>query len=281
LTCPPLICTVRACRRPLTRNGQTCRCERGHSFDIARDGYVNLLQPQDKRSRTAGDSREVVDARALLLGAGIGSRNLSLTLGVVEPLLSNRSPSVVVDLGCGSGEALGQLVSARGQSCGIGIDLSTAAAARAARRFRTESQLTWVVANADRNVPLADASVDLVLSIQGRRNPDECRRILVDRGRLLVSVPAPDDLIELREYVQGVRAERDRVRHLIEAHEPGFCVVGRTRISERHTLARDALVTLLRGTYRGTRTKQSERVASLEQLAVTLASEVVLFQKRM
>jgi 23S rRNA (guanine745-N1)-methyltransferase len=284
---PPLLCTVRGCRRPLIRERQAFRCDRGHSFDIARDGYVNLLQPQDRRSHHAGDSREAVEARAALLHDGIGAANLRAIVSSAALPLTRTLP-VVVDLGSGSGEVLRMFAELR-PICGIGIDLSTAAAAHSARRARPTpdataagpddipGELTWVVANADRGLPLADASADLVRTIQGRRNPLECGRVLAECGRLLVSVPAPDDLVELREAVQGAGTRRARVEDLIRTHERWFRVVERQRLYEHHSLNRSGLENLLKSTYRGSRASQSSRVADLESLDVTLASDVVIF----
>src|SRR4051812_46772176 len=69
---PPLACSVRDCGLPLSRQLRTWTCGRGHSFDLARAGYVNLLQPQDRRSAYAGDQADAVAARARLLDNGIG-----------------------------------------------------------------------------------------------------------------------------------------------------------------------------------------------------------------
>ena len=69
---PPLACTVRECGLFLERQGRTFACVRGHSYDVARAGYVTLLQPQDRKSREAGDRREAIEARARLLAAGVG-----------------------------------------------------------------------------------------------------------------------------------------------------------------------------------------------------------------
>ena len=52
-----LRCTVRGCALPLTRVESRWACEKNHSFDITRHGWVNLLQPQDKRSKQPGDMR--------------------------------------------------------------------------------------------------------------------------------------------------------------------------------------------------------------------------------
>ncbi len=65
-----LLCTVRGCGEPLRRSGGSWSCARGHSFDVAKRGYVNLLQPQDRRSLDAGDSAAVVAARRRLAAAG-------------------------------------------------------------------------------------------------------------------------------------------------------------------------------------------------------------------
>jgi 23S rRNA (guanine745-N1)-methyltransferase len=249
-------------------------CARGHSFDVARAGYVNLLQPQDRRSRAPGDSKAAVEARAALLAAGIGQvivdefvQRAAVTLG---------DDALVVDLGSGGGEALAQLARLR-PIAGVGIDLSVAAVEHAARRF---PGLTWVVANADRRLPLLERSVDLVLSLHGRRNPAECARILTAGGFLLVGVPAHDDLIELRALVQGAGVERERADTLVALHAPFFTLVERSSVRDRHQLDREALLDLLRATYRGERASLAGRVAALASLEVTLASEFFLFAPR-
>lgn len=272
----PLSCTVRGCAEPLLRRGRAYVCVRGHAYDIARSGYVNLLQPQDRRSLSAGDSREAVDARAELISEGIGRSVIDAVVARSLSLAFETSPPVVVELGSGSGETLGTLASARA-TAGIGIDLSTAAAAHAVRHFPA---VTWVVANADRRLPLLDASVDLVLSVHARRNPEECRRILRPRGFLLVAIPAADDLIELREAVQGGALERDRVASLVAEHDLHFSVVERATVRQQLNLDRPALVKLLRGTYRGERLSESARVQGLDRLLVTLASDIIVFEPR-
>src|SRR5690606_1269304 len=150
----PLACTVRGCGRALARHDRTFACPAGHAYDVARSGYVNLLQPHDRRSPAPGDSREAVEARARLVSAGVGRRLVDAVVERVSRLALGDSP-VVAALGSGIGDALGALADTRPVN-GVGIDLSAAAADRAARRF---PRLTWVVANADRRLPLLDRSV--------------------------------------------------------------------------------------------------------------------------
>jgi 23S rRNA (guanine745-N1)-methyltransferase len=250
------------------------RCARGHSYDIARSGYVNLLQPQDKRARSAGDSREAVSARARLLAQGVGARILEACARRAADLDLPADP-VVVDLGSGTGDLLAALARLRPIN-GIGIDLSTDAADHAARRH---PGLTWVVANADRTLPLLDRTVDLVVSVHGRRNPKGCARVLALHGFVLVAVPAPDDLIELRGAVLGRTIERDRVSGLIPEYEQDFELVDRTVAREHQHLDRDGIEDLLRISYRGARTSRVQQLQALEELDVTLASEILVFRR--
>jgi 23S rRNA (guanine745-N1)-methyltransferase len=270
----PLACTVRDCGLLLERDGRSLVCRRGHSYDVARSGYVNLLQPQDRRSLAAGDTPAAVEARARLLASGVGRGVLDAFVHRAAAIELPKT-ACVIDLGSGSGDALASLATMRPID-GVGIDLSAPATEHAARRFPA---LTWVVANADRSLPLLDASVDLVLSLHGRRNPAECARVLTSAGFLLAGVPAHDDLIELRASVLGHALEHDRAAALIAELASFFSLVDRAGARERHLLERDALKDLLRATYRGVRTSAAARIDALERLQVTLASDFFLFRR--
>jgi 23S rRNA (guanine745-N1)-methyltransferase len=269
VTAAVLACSVRGCGLPLQPNAGALICARGHSYDIARSGYVNLLQPQDRRSRSAGDSTAAVEARSRLIASGVGRAVID---GVIEQAaaLDLTGGAAVVDLGAGSGETLGALAERR-PIAGVGIDLSPAAVTVAAKRYPA---LTWIVANADRRLPILDGSVELVLSVHGRRNPGECARILTRPGYLVAAVPAADDLVELREIVQGRRVERERAASLEEEHGATFRPIARAVVRETRRLSHDQLLDLLRGTYRGARTSAAGRVEALESLGVTLASDI-------
>lgn len=265
-----LACTVRDCGEPLGRLERTWRCPRGHAFDVARRGQVNLLQPQDRRSQAAGDPAEAVAARARLLDAGVGA---ALLEAVADELASESGP--IVDLGCGTGHLLGGL--GPGGPARIGIDLSAPAIDLAARRF---PDVAWVVANADRRLPLVSGRISAVLSVHGRRNPAEVARVLAPGGRFLVAVPAPDDLAELRAVALGAAPARDRVPDLLAELDPWFALGARRTVRTTHRLERPALLDLLHGTYRGERASVDSRCAGLDVLEVTLASELCAFSLR-
>lgn len=260
---------------PLDRGDRRYVCARGHSYDIARSGYINLLQPQDRRSLTAGDASTVVEARARLFAAGVGR---SLIEAVRQRFASGKLPddAAVADLGSGSGDALATCV-ASSTATGLGIDLSVAAGRHAARRFPA---LTWVIANADRGLPLTDNRMAFLMSLHARRNPAECARVLAPDGLLFVAVPAPDDLIELRSLVQGKAIERSRIEAVLNDHERLFKAIEQFSTRGHHQLGRESLLDLLHITYRGARTSTNARVAMLSSMDVTVASDCVVFQRR-
>src|SRR5438093_4641528 len=97
-----LACPVHGCRARLERLSAAFLCPRGHSFDVARGGYLNLLQPQDRRSRKPGDSTAVVEARRRWLARGLTD---PLLLALREEIDRFRLPAApaVLDAGCGDG----------------------------------------------------------------------------------------------------------------------------------------------------------------------------------
>lgn len=267
-----LLCTVRRCGEPLTADHRSYRCPSGHSFDVARSGYVNLLQPQDSRSAVPGDSRTAVEARRRLADAGRLEPFASELVALVRELFP-RGRLSILDVGCGEGTFLNRLCRET-DSSGDGLDLSTTAVDMAARRYPDQR---WIVGNADRGLPFEGASFDLVLSITARRPGSEVRRVLAPHGRFVVAVPAPDDLAELRREVLGVAAERDRSDVVHADVGAVFTLERRQRIAERALLDASAIEDLLASTYRGARASQRERVAGLGPLEVTQSRDVFVF----
>lgn len=252
-----LLCPVRACGAPLERRERSWACPRGHSFDIARAGYCNLLQPQDRKSKNPGDPKEAALARRRFLEAGHGDF-------LLRALQEEIQGTTVLDVGCGEGFFLGSLSKGREAH---GVDLSVPAIDLAARRW---PEVNWWVVNADRSLPFADGSFDTALSIAGRRPAAELRRVV--KGRLLVAVPGEDDLIELREAVLGEGRLLGRVEKTV-AELAGFFELEshRTVRSVETVNAQDALA----ATYRGARQSQQKMLGEME---VTLSFDLLRFK---
>jgi 23S rRNA (guanine745-N1)-methyltransferase len=264
-----LICTVRDCRAPLAADGRRYVCAHRHSFDLARSGYLNLLQPQDRRSKNPGDSAEAVAARRRFLDRGHAAPLREAFLGLVAPYAAG----TVLDAGCGEGHYLGAMAT-RFPIEAEGLDLSVPALELAARRYPS---CRFVVANADRLLPYADESFALITSITARMNAPEFRRILAPAGWLVVAIPAPDDLLELRAALLGQGLERDRVQRTVETFRPGFTLQRQERLHHLARLDPVSIADLLASTYRGLRAREREKVAALGAMEVTLALDVLVF----
>jgi len=244
----------------LAREPGRLLCPRGHSFDIARSGYINLLQPQERRSKAPGDTTAAAAARRRLHERGVTE---PLLQGLAQMLAASPA-DVVLDAGCGDGFYLGSLARLTGFEA-HGVDISTPAVDAAARRY---PECEWVVANADRFLPYSDSSFSIVLSITARMNSGEFRRVLREGGRLMVALPAPDDLIELR----GVG--RDRVARTVETFAPDFMLAERRRVTGAADLDAAAIHDVLHSIYRPMRSRP------LEAMRVTFSLDLLLFAIR-
>ncbi|GGN16493.1 23S rRNA (guanine745-N1)-methyltransferase [Actinoplanes campanulatus] len=172
------------CREPLSRQERALRCPRRHSFDMARQGYVDLSAG---RLPHTGDTAEMVADRAAFLSAGHYRF-------IAEALAAHRAEGLVVDAGTGTGDYLAHFLEGSPGATGLGLDVSKPALRRAAKAHpRAAAALTdlW------RPLPVADATAAVILNVFAPRNGPEYRRILRPDGLLLVVTPAADHLTEL------------------------------------------------------------------------------------
>jgi 23S rRNA (guanine745-N1)-methyltransferase len=267
-----LLCTVRTCGAPLSAGARQFVCERGHAFDVSRSGYVNLLQPQDRRSRVPGDTPDAVAARRRFLDRG----HAAPLVRAIVALLPLADGDALLDAGCGEGHHLAAFRE-RWNVEAHGIDISVAAIELAARRWR---DCTWIVANADRFLPYAEGSFAAVTSITARLNAPEFRRVLRGDGTLLVAIPAPDDVIELRSAILGEGVERDRVERTVEIFAEHFTLARHERIRHVAHLDRESIADVMASSYRGLRTRERERLAGIEEQDVTMSRDVLLFRAK-
>jgi 23S rRNA (guanine745-N1)-methyltransferase len=193
--------------------------------------------------------------------------------GVVD-LVRVGGRDAVLEVGCGEGQHLARIAEQTGCE-GHGLDISVAAIDAAARQHPRQR---WVVANADRFLPYAGGSFRVVLSLTSRLNGAEFRRVLGGDGRLLVAVPGPDDLVELRRAALGEGGLRDRAAHAVATLGPRFVLVRRTSV--RHVVRLDgaAAADAMIGAYRALRTRERARLTSIGEVDVTLSRDVLVFR---
>lgn len=182
------------CGGALERGGGCYRCHAGHSFDAAREGYVNLLPANRRHSKTPGDDKEMAAARARFLEGGwYGPLRVALC-GLVERYAP--APPVLLDAGCGEGwytQALAEAAAAKGGRT-AGVDLSKPSVKRAARRCPAGEFAVGTVYH----LPVADASVDVLVDCFSPLAAEEFARVLRPGGTFLYVVPGPRHLWELK-----------------------------------------------------------------------------------
>lgn len=208
--------------QPLTREQGSWRCPAGHSFDIARQGYINLLPVQNKRSKDPGDSNEMVLARQEFLNAGHYKPIADAVSDLVNASAASDRTVNILDAGCGEGYYLRELTKSRLINNGsrlhlTGVDISKWAVMAAARQ---EKNAVWIVGS-NANLPLLPASQDVILCMFGFPVYPEFSRVLTAQGILIKVDAGPDHLIELREIIYpSIKAHNQS-----ENTPPGFTLL--------------------------------------------------------
>ncbi len=186
-------------------------CGRGHSFNIARQGYVSLTS--GRGGPGTGDSAAMVMAREAFLGNG-HYQPVADTLSAQAARSDRGGPGLVLDLAGGTGYYLARVLDALGARLGACVDLSAPALRRAARVHPRAAALG---ADAWGPLPLASGSAALVLSVFGPRNAAEIRRVLAPDGALIIATPGADHLHELRRPLGLIGVDEHKTARLADA----------------------------------------------------------------
>jgi len=255
------------CEATLDVDDQVVRCSSGHSFDIARQGYVNLVPSR-------ADTHEMVEARDAFLRAG-HFRQLS------DALAESAAAAVVVDLGAGTGHYLARILDALPDGRGIAIDASPAALRRAAR---AHPRAAAVGADAWKPLPLRDGIATTVLSVFAPRNASEMARILAPGGALLAVTPTTRHLHELVGPLGLLSVPDDKEDRLDAQLTSHFELAERRTIEHAMFLTRDESAQLVRmgpSAWHVDEESVDERLATLpDPLAVTASMTVTRFVLR-
>lgn len=263
-----LICPL--CRAALQTPAKVWSCTNGHSFDVSREGYVNLLPVQHKKSRSPGDTAESVAARRRFLAAG----HYQPLREAVALLLRGLQPQRLLDLGCGEGYYTEAMHAEVPIVCGL--DIAKPAIQLAAKQ---QKAVTWLVASGAL-LPFADASLDVVSSLFSPLPVAEMQRVLKPGGHVVMVTPAPDHLWQVREGLfEQVRAhEPDKFLAVLGAH---FVLQQRQRVEAPLALSQAALKDLLAMTPYAWRASAERRalLEASEGFQTLAAFDVMVFQR--
>ncbi|PWB16661.1 methyltransferase [Acinetobacter sp. AM] len=264
-----LMCPV--CREKLSLVEKTWQCEHRHSYDIAKQGYVNLHVVQHKHSKTPGDTPESVQARRAFLSAGFYA---PLQQAVVEKLRQLRIENLL-DIGCGEGYYT-DAMQAEVLQC-VGVDIAKNAVQVAAK---LNSEVTWVVGTGA-TLPVLDQSIDLCSSLFSPIPQQEILRVLKDKGYLLVVTPAPEHLFAIREALfEEVKPHEPN--KFVQQLAQDFELIESQVVSADLTLPQQQLKNLIAMTPYAYKAKVDRRSAleALVEFKVTAQFQLYLFQKK-
>lgn len=244
----PYICPL--CAEPLALIERTYRCPHSHSFDLAKEGYINLLPVQHKGSKEPGDNKEMMIARRQFLDAGhyhpLRERVVMLLNKHIQPVekkapdKNTPSCNTLLDIGCGEGYYTAFFATALTTSRCHGLDISKSMIRSAAKRYKNTH---FLVASSQR-LPFSDASLDAITRIYAPCDPLELSRTLKQGGIFITVTPAARHLYQLKEKIyKDVRLHESPAENL-----PQFSLIDENRLGYTMSLNSQDATTLLQMT---------------------------------
>lgn len=256
------------CRSAVEPADRTLVCERGHSFDIARQGYVSLLT--GAATKFTGDTAPMIEARERFLDAGHFDPIADLLVDTIA------TPELrILEIGAGTGHYLSDILDADPESLGVGIDISKPAARRLARAHR---RCAAVVADAWQQLPIRDRSLTRVLSVFAPRNAAEIDRVLSDDGMFVVVTPTPAHLRELIGPLGMIAVDDEKPQRLAAALSGLFERIDRVELEYPMALTHadiDAVVGMGPSAHHRSAAALADRIAELPDETDVTASVLV------
>lgn len=193
--------------------------ESGHSFDVAKQGYVTLAAGAGLKHK--GDDMDMVNAREVYLATGHFAPFVESVTGAVQDALdasslSASTPASLLEVGAGTGYYLAHTLDSIDGVRGVGLDISPHAAKHLAK---CHPRVGAVVADVWQQLPIRDESIDAISVVFAPRNPSEFQRVLAPGGQVIVLTPGAGHLDELREPLGILGVEEGKVDRMYEQAE--------------------------------------------------------------
>ncbi|MDO9049577.1 MAG: 23S rRNA (guanine(745)-N(1))-methyltransferase [Methylobacter sp.] len=262
----PISCYVcPLCVASLQLNQKSYVCENNHHFDLAKEGYLNLLPVQHKRSGEPGDNKQMIQARREFLEAGYYE---PMAKAVAMTVNANQ-PKHLLDLGCGEGYYSRAIEDHCSNTMMLhGVDIAKFAIAAAAKK---QPNARFIVASSNR-LPYADQYFDFVLRVFAPSNDHELKRILKLSGFLLTVTPGPRHLWQLKEFIYA-----DVKEHALENELPqGFDRIDTQRISYKISPNPQQRIALLQMTPFAWRADESVQQAIKDVAELEIETDFIL-----
>jgi 23S rRNA (guanine745-N1)-methyltransferase len=248
---------------------------------MAREGYVNLLLSTGKRPKIQGDSKEMLQARRLFLEAGHYAPLSRAVNDVVVKWLGGQSAVNIVDVGCGEGWYLGHLQQRLADTvgCFFGVDVAKTAVQLAAKRY---PMTQFVVADVWHKLPFVEGSITVLLNLFAPRNPAEFARVLAPGGLLLIVIPQPQHLQQLRDRLGLLDIEAEKQQKVVSQLADNFTLQTIESVTIEMDLDHTALTNLVQMTpnYWHWTMAVQDKLTDLSHERVTAAFDILAFSNR-
>ncbi|MDN3697918.1 MULTISPECIES: 23S rRNA (guanine(745)-N(1))-methyltransferase [Vibrio] len=202
------------CQQALSQVDKTFKCVKNHQFDLAKEGYVNLMPAHHKHSKNPGDNKEMMQARRRFLEGNHYDPMRQEVARLCQSYLADTNHQLL-DIGCGEGYYTDQIersITAQSPNARVfGLDISKVAIRYAAKRY---TNCHFSVASSHR-LPFADHSLDAILRIYAPCKADELVRCVSDHGVVITVTPAGRHLYQLRERIyDGVKLHSEEAEEI-------------------------------------------------------------------
>ena len=211
------------CQNELFKENRSYKCENNHNFDLSKDGYLNLLPVNKKKSKSPGDNNMMVVARREFLEQGFYDPLIEGIKQVIKDELKfNSNKITVLDSGCGEGyyseKALNNLEKI--ETTILGTDISKYAVKNAAKKYKEN----FYFVSSIYDLPIKTDSLELILSVFSPNHSPEFNRVLTKEGYLIVVSPGKNHMKQLAELIYDsfrpheyniVEKIGDTFRHLV------------------------------------------------------------------
>lgn len=261
------------CGERLTREGGVYRCNGGHCFDVAKEGYVNLLPANRKHSDSPGDDKAMTAARTKFLDGGWYEPLRRELMKAVDDYCAEGSR--ILDAGCGEGyytAALEELLRAKGGAV-CGVDLSKPSVKKAAKRCKNSE----IAVASVYHLPVRDGGVDGIVNCFSPLAEGEFRRVLGEKGMFFYVVPGAKHLWEMKQALYDAPYENEERQECYE----GFAYREIRRVESRFCLGNEEIRALFQMTPYAWKSPKAgvERLFGLEKLELTAQFAIHIFQR--
>lgn len=260
------------CSHQLNKDEHSLRCSNGHSFDIAKEGYINLILPHQKKKLNSGDNKIMIEAREQFLSHGY----YDFLISTIEEICqiehnTKHKHKQLLDLGCGNGYYTRHFYNNNTSIHKTGIDISKVAITKAAKKDNTSSYL--VASNFD--IPIIDNSVDILVNVFAPCNLVEIIRVLRKDGLFIKVIPVNNHMSEIANLVYETFIEhKSDIADEITALE-GLTVVSTKEIIKEITVQKTDIQNLVKMTPYYYKFSE-EQFKQLDEMSVTLSFQIII-----